>query len=177
MCFISPKYFRYISKPAVKTRAFQEACVYSVVEELVEHLSQWSCSVAFFELSFIPSLRLRSFYKSAKAERFRKEMKQLNSQVEANSEFVNKKRASINFQPNESAAASFLEDDKKTGESPLSQYAVIIRQRAKQRNKSLVESDVILGEESAVSGKNAPSSEEEEDRNEKGAAAFSSSWL
>ena len=39
---------------------------------------------------------------------------------------------------------------------------------------------VIVGEESAVFGKNAPSSEEEEDeadRNEKGAAAFSSSWL
>lgn len=65
----------------MKTRAFQEACVYSVVEELVEHLSQWSCSVAFFELSFIPTIRLRSFCKSTKAERFRKEMKQLISQV------------------------------------------------------------------------------------------------
>ncbi|CAN6821358.1 unnamed protein product [Brassica oleracea] len=163
-----------VSKPAVKTRAFQEACVYSVVEELVEHLSQWSCSVAFFELSFIPTLRLRGFYKSTKAERFRKEMKQLISQVDANSEFVNRKRGSIDFQPNEPAAASFLEV------YPLSRYAVIIRQRAKQRNESLVESDVIVGEESAVFGKNAPSSEEEEDeadRNEKGAAAFSSSWL
>lgn len=39
---------------------------------------------------------------------------------------------------------------------------------------------VIVGEESAVFGKNATSSEEEEDEadmNEKGAAAFSSSWL
>ncbi|WZZ02797.1 hypothetical protein YC2023_088718 [Brassica napus] len=169
-----------VSKPAVKTRAFQEACVYSVVEELVEHLTQWSYSVAFFELSSIPTLRLRSFYKSTKAERFRKEMKQLISQIEANSEFVNKKRACVGFQPNEPAAASFLEDEKKAGESPLSQYAVIIRQRAKQRNESLVESDVIVGEDSAVFGKNAPSSDEEEDeadRNEKGAAAFSSSWL
>ncbi|XP_018441413.1 nucleolar complex-associated protein 2 [Raphanus sativus] len=169
-----------VSKPAVKTRAFQEACVYSVVEELVEHLTQWSCSVAFFELSSIPTLRLRSFYKSTKAERFRKEMKQLISQIEANSEFVNRKRASVGFQPNEPAAASFLENEKKAGESPLSQYAVIIRQRAKQRNESLVESDVIVGEDSAVFGKNAPSSDEEEDeadRNEKGAAAFSSSWL
>ncbi|KAL0758693.1 hypothetical protein Bca101_074843 [Brassica carinata] len=169
-----------VSKPAVKTRAFQEACVYSVVEELVEHLTQWSYSVAFFELSSIPTLRLRSFYKSTKAERFRKEMKQLISQIEANSEFVNKKRACVGFQPNEPAAASFLEDEKKAAESPLSQYAVIIRQRAKQRNESLVESDVIVGEDSAVFGKNAPSSDEEEDeadRNEKGAAAFSSSWL
>ncbi|XP_019096996.1 PREDICTED: nucleolar complex protein 2 homolog isoform X1 [Camelina sativa] len=168
-----------VSKPAVKTRAFQEACVYSVVEELVEHLSQWSCSVAFFELSFIPTIRLRSFSKSTKAERFRKEMKQLISQIEANSEFVNKKRASIKFLPNDLAAASFLEDEKKSGKSPLLQYAEIIRQRAQQRNESLVESDVIVGENSAVFGKNAPSSDEEddEDRIEKGAAAFNSSWL
>ncbi|ESQ50632.1 hypothetical protein EUTSA_v10022567mg [Eutrema salsugineum] len=169
-----------VSKPAVKTRAFQEACVYSVVEELVEHLSQWSYSVAFLELSFIPTIRLRSFYKTTKAERFRKEMKQLISQIEANSDFVNKKRASINFVPNEPAAKFFLEDDKKAGKSPLSQYAKIIRQRAQQRNESLVESDVIVGENSAVFGKNAPSSDEEEDeadRIEKGAAAFSSSWL
>ncbi|CAH2051349.1 unnamed protein product [Thlaspi arvense] len=169
-----------VSKPAVKTRAFQEACVYSVVEELVEHLSQWSYSAAFFELSFIPTIRLRSFYKSTKAERFRKEMKQLISQIEANTEFVNKKRASSGFQPNEPAAASFLESDKEAGTSPLSQYAKIIRQRAKQRNESLVQSDVTVGESSAVYGKSASMSDEEEDEadtNEKGAAAFSSSWL
>ncbi|KAL9299824.1 Nucleolar complex protein 2 [Arabidopsis thaliana] len=168
-----------VSKPAVKTRAFQEACVYTVVEELVEHLSQWSCSVAFFELSFIPTIRLRSFCKSTKAERFRKEMKQLISQIEANSEFVNKKRALIEFLPNDLAAESFLEDEKKAGKTPLLQYAEIIRQRAQQRNESLVESDVIVGENSAVFGKNAPSSDDEddEDRMEKGAAAFNSSWL
>ncbi|CAH8262514.1 unnamed protein product [Arabidopsis lyrata] len=168
-----------VSKPAVKTRAFQEACVYSVVEELVEHLSQWSCSVAFFELSFIPTIRLRSFFKSTKAERFRKEMKQLIIQIEANSEFVNKKRASIKFLPNDLASESFLEDEKKAGKSPLLQYMEIIRQRAQQRNESLVESDVIVGENSAVFGKNAPSSDDEDDadRIEKGALAFNSSWL
>ncbi|XWS57410.1 hypothetical protein CRYUN_Cryun09bG0171800 [Craigia yunnanensis] len=57
------------SKPILKTRAFQEACVISVVEELAEHLAQWSYSVAFFELSFIPAARLRSFCKSTKVER------------------------------------------------------------------------------------------------------------
>ena len=65
------------SKPILKTRAFQEACVISVVEELAEHLAQWSYSVAFFELSFIPAVRLRSFCKSTKVERFRKEMRHL----------------------------------------------------------------------------------------------------
>jgi len=52
-----------------------------VIEELTEHLAQWSYSVAFFELSFIPAVRLRSFCKSTKVERFRKEMRELIRQV------------------------------------------------------------------------------------------------
>lgn len=65
----------------LKTRAFQEACVLSVIEELTEHLAQWSYSVAFFELSFVPSVRLRNFCKATKVERFRREMRQLIRQV------------------------------------------------------------------------------------------------
>lgn len=33
------------------------------------------------------------------------------------------------------------QDDKKAGQGPLSQYAKIMRQRAKQRNESLVETE------------------------------------
>ncbi|EOY11698.1 Peroxidase 31, putative isoform 2 [Theobroma cacao] len=131
-----------VSKPILKTRAFQEACVISVVEELAEHLAQWSYSVAFFELSFIPAQRLRSFCKSTKVERFRKEMRHLIRQIEANTEFTNKRRASITFLPNDQAATSFLEDEKKVGTSPLSQYVVTLRQRAQQRNDSMMESSM-----------------------------------
>lgn len=70
-----------MSKPTLKTRAYQEACVFSVIEELAEHLAQWSYSVAFFELSFVPAVRLRNFCKSTKIERFRKEIRQLLCQV------------------------------------------------------------------------------------------------
>ncbi|OVA07515.1 Nucleolar complex protein 2 [Macleaya cordata] len=98
-----------VSKPTLKTRAFQEACVFSVMDELAEHLSQWSYSVAFFELAFIPAQRLRSFCKSTKIERFRRETRQLVRQIEANSEFTNANRAAISFLPNDPAAESFLE--------------------------------------------------------------------
>jgi hypothetical protein len=70
-----------VNKSTLKTRAFQEACVSSVVEELAEHLAQWSYSVPFFELSFIPATRLRSFCKSTKIERFQKQMRKLIRQV------------------------------------------------------------------------------------------------
>ena len=51
--------------------------MFSVVEELAEHLAQWSYSISFFELSFIPAGRLRSFCKTTKIERFRKQMREL----------------------------------------------------------------------------------------------------
>ena len=55
-----------VDKKTVKTRAFQEACIYSVVDELAKHLAHWSYSIAFFEMSFIPLVRLRSFCKTLK---------------------------------------------------------------------------------------------------------------
>ncbi|PNX83752.1 nucleolar complex protein 2 [Trifolium pratense] len=167
-----------VSKPTLKTRAFQEACVFSVVEELAEHLALWSYSVAFMELSFIPIVRLRSFCKLTKVERFRREMRQLIREIEANVQFVNEKRTSISFLPNDPAASSFLEDEKKSASSALSKYVITLRQRAQQKNNSLMESSVLVGEESSVFGDEASESDEEDAKmNEDGTAAFSSSWL
>nr|AFK37058.1 unknown [Lotus japonicus] len=171
-----------VSKQTLKTRVFQEACVFYVVEELAEHLALWSYSVAFMELSFIPLVRLRSFCKSTKVERFRKEMRQLIRQVEANCDFVNERRMSVSLTPNDSAAASFLEDEKLSGSSPLSKYVITLRQRSEQKNNSLMESSVVVGENSSVFRNNSSESDESDDedddrRNEVGAAVFSSSWL
>ncbi|KAG2671344.1 hypothetical protein I3843_14G127900 [Carya illinoinensis] len=167
-----------VSETTLKTRAFQEACVLSVIEELADHLAQWSYSVAFFELSFIPLVRLRSFCKTTKVERFRKEMRQLIRQIEASSEFTNERRTLISFLPNNPAATSFLEDVKKLGASPLSQYVLALRQRAQQRNASLTESSVLVGEHSSVFTRKIPESDEEDvTANEEGASVFSSSWL
>ncbi|XP_004497388.1 nucleolar complex-associated protein 2 isoform X2 [Cicer arietinum] len=167
-----------VSKPTLKTRAFQEACVFSVVEELAEHLALWSYSVAFMELSFIPIVRLRSFCKLTKVERFRREMRQLIRQIEANVNFVNEKRTSVSFLPNDPAASSFLEDDKKSASSALSKYVITLRQRAEQKDNSLTESSVLVGEESSAFSDEASASDEEDARkNEDGTAAFSSSWL
>lgn len=173
-----------ISKPTLKTRAFQEACVFSVVEELAEHLALWSYSVGFMELSFIPIVRLRNFCKLTKVERFRREMRQLIREIEANVQFVNERRMSISFLPNDPAASSFLEDEKKSASSALSKYVITLRQRAKQKNDSLKESSVLVGEESSVFGDEESASDEEDTKenedakeNVDGTAAFSSSWL
>ncbi|CAK9166685.1 unnamed protein product [Ilex paraguariensis] len=172
-----------VSKPTLKTRSFQEACVFSVIESLSEHLAQWSYSVAFFELSFVPAVRLRNFCKSTKVERFRREMRQLIHQIDANSKFTNEKRMSVSFLPNDPAASSFLEDEKMVGASPLSQYVATLRQRVQQRNDSLKESSVLVGEQSSIFGKKIPGIDRDDDaddddtRNEAGATVFSSAWL
>ncbi|XP_065877234.1 nucleolar complex-associated protein 2 [Euphorbia lathyris] len=174
-----------VNKATLKTRAFQEACVFSVIEELAEHLAQWSYSVPFFELSFIPAVRLRNFCKATKVERFRKETTKLIRQVAANSKFTNEKRMSINYLPNDPAATSFLEDEKKLGASPLSKYVAILHQRARQRKDFLEESSVVVGERSSTFGNRVPEFEDDDgndnddddDKSGKGAAVFSSSWL
>ncbi|KAI3823201.1 hypothetical protein L1987_04634 [Smallanthus sonchifolius] len=177
-----------VSKATIKTRSFQEACV---IEELAEHLSQWSYSPAFFELSFVPAVRLRSFCKSTKVERFRREMRQLIRVIEANCEFTNKKRMSVSYLPNDHAASSFMEDEKKKGLSPLSKYVATLRQKAQLRNDSLVESSVIVGEKASIFGKKRANRDDDDDDDDDddndededddldvdGAAVFSSPWL
>ncbi|KAJ8545041.1 hypothetical protein K7X08_017624 [Anisodus acutangulus] len=168
-----------VSKLTLKTRTFQEACVFSVVEELAEHLAQWSYSVAFFELSSVPVVRLRNFCKSTNVDRFRREIKQIIREIEANSEYTNKKRMTVSFLPSDPAAASFLEDDKNAGASPLSKYAASLRQRAQQKNDSLKESSILVGQDSSAFGSKITESDEDDDGEEdnKGDAVFSSSWL
>ncbi|KAI5670919.1 hypothetical protein M9H77_11283 [Catharanthus roseus] len=169
-----------VSKSALKTKAFQEACVFSVLEELTEHLAQWSYSVAFYELSFIPAGRLRKFCKSTKVDRFRREMRQLIRQIEANCEFMNKKRTTVSFLPNDPEAASFLEDERKSGSSPLSQYVAILRQRAQQRYGLIKGSGLVVGEHASTFVNGTIDKDEDEDDlagNEEGVAAFNSSWL
>ncbi|GER25041.1 nucleolar complex protein 2 homolog [Striga asiatica] len=152
-----------VSKTTLKTRAFQEACVLSVVEELAEHLAQWSYSIAFLEFSFVPGVRLRNFCKSTKVDRFRKEMRHLIRQIEANSEFINKKRTTVSFLPNDPAAETFLEDEKKLGISPLSSYVATLRQRAQDRNKALMESSVRVGDRASKFGNKTSDDEDDED--------------
>ena len=41
------------------------------MEQLAQHLGQWSCSVAFPELAHLPLVHLRRFVKSTTIERFR----------------------------------------------------------------------------------------------------------
>ncbi|KAF6983556.1 hypothetical protein CFC21_001724 [Triticum aestivum] len=170
---------KQVDKKMVKTRAFQEACIYSVVDELAKHLAQWSYSVAFIEMSFLPLVQLRNFCKTIKADRFRKEMKDLIRQVEANVEYISSKRAGITFPPNDPAVDSFLQAEKEVRSSPLSEYVATLHQRAQNRIDSLDETSVIVGAESSTFSKRlseAQKQQEEHDDSEE-PIAFSKNLL
>ncbi|WVZ59475.1 hypothetical protein U9M48_009609 [Paspalum notatum var. saurae] len=164
---------KQVDKKTVKTRAFQEACIYSVVDELAKHLAQWSYSIAFFEMSFIPLVRLRSFCKTIKADRFRKEMKDLIHQLEANVEFIKLKRAGIAFSPNDPVS------EKKERCSPLSKYVATLHQRAQDRRDALDETSVIVGAESSTFSRRLSEAQKQQDEQDgdEGTIAFSKNWL
>jgi len=170
---------KQVDKKTVKTRAFQEACIYSVVDELAKHLAHWSYSIAFFEMSFIPLVRLRSFCKTIKADRFRKEMKDLIHQIEANVEFIKSKRAGIAFSPNDPAVESFLQTEKEERCSPLSKYVATLHQRAQDRMDALAETSVIVGAESSTFSRRLTEAEKQQDEQDGDEAtiAFSKNWL
>ncbi|XP_051188509.1 nucleolar complex protein 2 homolog [Lolium perenne] len=167
---------KQVDKKIVKTRAFQEACIYSVVDELAKHLAQWSYSVAFFEMSFLPLVQLRNFCKTIKAERFRKEMKDLIHQVEANVEFISPKRAGITFSPNDAAVDSFLQVEKEEQSSPLSRYVATLHQRAQNRIDAMDETSVIVGAESSTFSRRLSEVQKQQDDNEE-TMAFSKNLL
>ncbi|KAG2537248.1 hypothetical protein PVAP13_9NG147873 [Panicum virgatum] len=170
---------KQVDKKTVKTRAFQEACIYSVVDELAKHLAHWSYSIAFFEMSFIPLVRLRSFCKTIKADRFRKEMKDLIHQIEANVEFIKSKRAGIAFSPNDPGVESFLQTEKEERCSPLSKYVATLHQRAQDRMDALDETSVIVGAESSTFSRRLSEAQKQQDEQDDDEAtiAFSKNWL
>ncbi|BFI25735.1 nucleolar complex protein 2 [Marchantia polymorpha subsp. ruderalis] len=190
-----------VAKTDVKTRAFQDECVSTVVEQLGEHLAQWSYAVAFPELSVVPLIQLRHFQKKTTVDRFRRQVKQLVEQVERNVVFVGKKRDAVTFSPKDSSSVqSFLQAEKEAGASPLSKYLVTLRQRAQQRSSYLHKTSEIVGdiggtkksrknsrddsdgdddedEDEDDEGGDGEGNGSEEDDEEKASKVFSKDWL
>ncbi|KAG0474553.1 hypothetical protein HPP92_014239 [Vanilla planifolia] len=170
---------KQLDKVTLKTRAFQEECLYSVVEELAEHLAHWSNSIAFFELSFIPLVRLQKFCKLTKSNRFRGEIRELIRQLEANCECTNSTRAGIRFSPSDPAALSFLQAEEDSKNSPLLQFVANLRLKGQQRDGSMVESRVVVGADSSVFGSKFSeiNMEEQAGDEDEGETVFSSTWM
>lgn len=141
-----------VPKDFLRTHAFQDECVYSVLHHLAEHLAQWSYHVAFPELAFTILVRLRRFHERTNIDRFRRQVKQLMDQVELNDAYVKKKREDVSFSPKDRVAvSSFLQAEKVSGMSPLSKYYLNLQQKAQQKKTSLQNCSVFVEEVKSMS--------------------------
>ncbi|XP_057840602.2 nucleolar complex-associated protein 2 isoform X1 [Cryptomeria japonica] len=144
-----------VPKAMLKAHAFQEECMYSVLNHLTEHLAQWSHDIAFPELAFITLIHLQRFHEKTNLDRFRRQVKQLMDQVQCNVEYVKKKREEVSFSPKDHAAVcSFLQAEKENGSSMLSKFYANLQQKGELRKASLQKDSVhILDSKSIISAK------------------------
>ena len=121
-------------KSVVRSALYQEEIVEQALELLADHLSQWSCHVAFPEMAHLPLAQLRRFAKATSVQRFRQSARQLADAIERNITFVGRARDQIEFSPKDlNEIGHFLEKEAAAGTAPLVQHAATLRDRARQR--------------------------------------------
>ncbi|XP_061375147.1 protein REBELOTE isoform X2 [Gastrolobium bilobum] len=122
-----PKYW-------LKSRDFQEECVSSAIELLSEHFAQWSYHISFPELATAPIIHLKKFLERTSIESSRRVIKRFIDQVEMNIDFVQKKRDEVPFSPkDQQSVESFVQVEKRNGNTPFTQYYKSIISKAASR--------------------------------------------
>uniref|UniRef100_A0A6N2LQI7 Nucleolar complex protein 2 homolog n=1 Tax=Salix viminalis TaxID=40686 RepID=A0A6N2LQI7_SALVM len=124
-----------LPKHWLKSRNFQDECVFSAIELLAVHFAQWSYHISFPDLATIPLIYLRKFHELTTIESLRRVVKRFIDQVEQNIEFVRKKRDEVTFSPNDQQSAeSFLQLEKSGGNAPFTKYYTSVIEKAGSRN-------------------------------------------
>lgn len=124
-----------LPKHWLKSRNFQDECVFSAIELLAVHFAQWSYHISFPDLATIPLIYLRKFYETTTIESLRRVVKRFIDQVEQNIEFVRKKRDEVTFSPNDQQSVeSFLQLEKCGGNAPFTKYYTSVIEKAGSRN-------------------------------------------
>ncbi|TKY46302.1 Nucleolar complex protein [Spatholobus suberectus] len=123
-----------LPKHWLKSRDFQEECVSSAIELLSEHFAQWSYHISFPELATAPLIHLKKHFERTSIESFRRVIKRFIDQVEMNIDFVQKKREEVSFLPkDQQSVESFLQVEKRSGNTPFTQYYKSIMSKAASR--------------------------------------------
>ncbi|KAL2574021.1 hypothetical protein GLYMA_17G186500v4 [Glycine max] len=123
-----------LPKHWLKSRGFQEECVSSAIELLSEHFAQWSYHISFPELATAPLIHLKKVSERTSVESFRRVIKRFIDQVELNIGFVQKKREEVPFSPkDQQSVESFLQVEKRNGNTPFTQYYKSIMNKASSR--------------------------------------------
>ncbi|KAK8961374.1 hypothetical protein KSP40_PGU011394 [Platanthera guangdongensis] len=123
-----------VPKHLLKSCKFQEECIFSAIELLSAHFSQWRYHISFPELSTIPLILFKRFHEKLNNEAFRRQVKRFIDQVEQNKEYIERKRDELSFSPGDHAAIdSFLQMEKSGGDCSFSKYYDSIQENSQSR--------------------------------------------
>lgn len=125
-----------LPKHWLKSRDFQEECVFATVELLSAHFFQWSYHISFPELATVPVIRLKQFHDKSTVESLCRAVKRLLDQVEKNIDLVQRKREDASFSPKDRASADSFLQIEKSGNAPFIQYYKSVLQNAASRKVS-----------------------------------------
>ncbi|KAK7286699.1 hypothetical protein RJT34_21885 [Clitoria ternatea] len=123
-----------LPKHWLKSHDFQAECVSSAIELLSEHFAQWSYHISFPELATASLIHLKKLFERTSIESFRRVIKRFIDQVEMNIDFVQKKREEVPFSPkDQQSVESFLQVEKRSGNTSFTQYYKSIMSKAASR--------------------------------------------
>ncbi|KAG4390928.1 hypothetical protein GLYMA_05G088850v4 [Glycine max] len=100
----------------------------------MEHFAKWSYHISFPELATAPLIQLKKVFERTSVESFKRVIKRFIDQVELNIGFVQKKREEVPFSPkDQQSVESFLQVEKRNGNTPFTQYYKSIMSKASSR--------------------------------------------
>ncbi|PFH62647.1 hypothetical protein XA68_12721 [Ophiocordyceps unilateralis] len=134
------------SKTYLRTRVYQDGVGEQVVELLGEHMLLWAKSVAFPELALPVVIQLKRWLKQTrnrdsgnKNAKVGGQLALLVQKLEANSTFIEERRAKVDFAPRDRGQVAAFLADLDVGRTPLGAYALGQRKARQERAKVLEE--------------------------------------
>lgn len=147
------------------TRTFQQGVCEQFIDLCGEYFVLYSKNISFPELSTPVIISLRRYIKTSKNVKFNKQLTNLVTKLNQNSEFILEKRAKVDFNPsNRSAVAKFL-SELTWDKTPFGGYVVVQREVRDEKSRILRDS-LLQEEEERRRAKEARNQQDEDDEDE-----------
>jgi len=149
------------------TRTYQQGVCEQFIDLVGEYFAIYSKSISFPELATPVTISLRRYIKTNRNVKFNKQLSNLVEKLNQNIDFIQLKRANVEFSPTNRAEVNKFLIDLEWEKTPLGSYVVVQRQVKEERARILRES-LLEDEEDRRKAKEAKnlgdSDEEEEDK-------------
>lgn len=137
-----------VPKGHLKTRAYQDGVGEQVQELLAEFFALWSKNIAFPELALAPNVMLKRWLKDAnnrlpekgnKNQKVNQMILLLVQKLEANTRFIEEKRAKVEFAPNNRKGVEAFLAEVEWEKTPLGAFVVGMRKQKEEKEKVAAE--------------------------------------